>query len=86
MKEERRIILSEYGDAVVHRLDDKHELVGNVGTHNKCGGEMFAVAVHAHKAIACHKCGWRTTALLGVSTIGKLKETFRCYNKEKEMS
>lgn len=86
MKEVREIVLSEYGDTVVHHLNDAHELVGRLGIHNKCGGEMFVIPVHTHKAIACHKCGWRTTALIGASTVGRLQETFRCYNKEKEMS
>lgn len=81
MKEVREIVLSEYGDAILHRLDDAYELVGRVGTHNKCGGEMCAIPVHTHKAIKCYKCGWGTSALLGVKTIGRLREHFRRYNK-----
>ena len=80
----RKIVLSEFGDALLHELPDDRELVGRMGTHNKCGGEMCAIPIHTHNAIRCHKCGWGTPALLGVRTIGRLLENFRCYNDTKE--
>lgn len=79
------IILSEYGDAVLYQLTDNHELVGHLGTHNKCGGEMHAIPLCEHKAIRCHKCGWTSAMLMKrVRTIGILRDHFRCYNTQKE--
>ena len=80
----KKIVLSEFGDALMHNLPDDRELVGHVGVHNKCGGEICAIPIHTYKAIKCYKCGWGTPALLGVGTIGKLLENFRCYNGNKE--
>ena len=82
--EESAIVITENGDAVVHSHPDAHAFVGHIGRHNVCGGEMHAIPIHTHSAIMCYKCGLRTPALLGVKTMGRLRDNFRCYNGEKE--
>lgn len=80
-----KIVLSEWGDAVMHFSPNEHELTDYAGRHEVCGGEMHIMPIsHSYNAIVCYKCILRIVLPALVNTFGKLKEHFKCYNDEKE--